>query len=287
LILSHSNQIKLATVNTFFDGVDVSLITPFQWLFLHFDVFRGLDKRMRKFQNMRSDMHPVESIIKEKNPDILVVNEVIVGEPESRSLEVLKDNGYKYRATGCDPNPNGVFERNTLVASRLPSEEVSIDIQQFPGGRFCALQFESMNCVVMGVQGSPFNGMVRKAQINTVFDYISNLAADGVHVIAAGDFNLSVKNSDLENGTIRYYSERSFPSPQFFRKLKSKSLLPTLMRMFLGLKNGPKRLDHILFSHGVECQRNEPFETCSDHVALYAEIQMGQSDSENGKIQSF
>ena len=270
------DKIKIATVNTFFDGVDVSLLTPWQWLKLHFDVFRGSDKLMRKFQKLRSGNHPIESIIEHRNPDIIVVNEVIVGKPESKSLEILKENGYSYRATGCDPNPNGVFERNTLVASRLASEELSIDIQQFPGGRFCALHFKQMNFVVIGVQGSPFNGMIRKAQIKTVFDYIDSLVSKGMDVIAAGDFNLSLKNSSLRNGNIQYYSERSFPSPKFYEKLKSKKIFHTLMRFGLGLKNGPRRLDHIMYSPGIRCEKQEPFETCSDHQALYTELLAGQ-----------
>jgi exonuclease III len=279
--VSASNQIKLATVNTFFDGVDVNTLSPLQWLYLHFDVFRGSDKLMRKHQEKRSGSHPIEAVIHDKDPDIIVVNEVIVGEPGSKSLEILKDKGYKFRATGCDPNPNGIFERNTLVASRLAGDELSIDIQQFPGGRFCALQFKSMNFVVIGVQGSPFNGMIRKLQIKTVFDYIDRLVSQGMSVIAAGDFNLSLKNSNLTNGNVSYYSERSFPSPKFYEKLKSKGFFQTLMRLGLGLKNGPRRLDHILFSKGVECLKREPFETCSDHKALYAEFQAGQSISDN------
>mgnify|MGYP006282695481 CR=1 FL=1 len=280
MILRPSNQIRLATVNTFFDGVDVSTLSPLQWLYLHFDVFRGSDKLMRKYQEMRSVSHPIEAVIRDKDPDIIVVNEVVVGQPDSKSLEVLKENGYKFRATGCDPNPNDVFERNTLVASRLAGEELSVDIQQFPGGRFCALQFKSMNFVVIGVQGSPFNGMVRKAQIKTVFDYIDKLVSQNINVIAAGDFNLSLKNSSLTNGNIFYYSARSFPSPEFYKKLKSKGFFQTIMRLGLGLKNGPRRLDHILFSKGLKCLKREPFETCSDHMALYAEFNAGQSISE-------
>jgi len=279
--LSPPNQISLATVNTFFDGVDVRTLSPLQWLYLHFDVFRGSDKLMRKYQEMRSGSHPIESVINDKDPDIIVVNEVIVGRPGSKSLEVLKENGYKFRATGCDPNPNGVFERNTLIASRLSADELSIDIQQFPGGRFCALQFKSMNFVVIGVQGSPFNGMIRKLQIKSVFDYFDKLVSQGMSVIAAGDFNLSLKNSNLSKGGISYYSERSFPSPEFYKKLKSKGFFQFLMRLGLGLKNGPRRLDHILYSKGVECVNSEPFETCSDHQALYAEMRAGQSISEN------
>jgi len=279
--LEQTQVIKLSTINTFFDGVDVNHLSTLDWLRLHIDVFRGSDKLMRKYQNRSSGCHPVESVIKEKEPDIVVVNEVVVGEPGSTTLDLLKSNGYKYRATGCDPNPNGVFERNTLVASRLAGDEISIDIQQFPGGRFCALQFESLNLVVIGVQGSPFNGLIRKAQIQTVFSYIDKYVSEGVSVVAAGDFNLSLKNSNLSNGHVKVYSERSFPSPKFFEKLKSKSFVNTLMRIGLGLKNGPRRLDHILYSKGMECSLSQALETTSDHQALYAELGSVARDRDN------
>jgi len=277
--LKQPDQIKISTVNTFFDGVDISQLSILQWLRLHFDVFRGSNKLMRKHQNKRSSDHPLEKVIKQKEPDILVVNEVIVGKPGSKSLEILKSNGYEYRATGCDPNPNDIFERNTLVASRLAADELSIDIQQFPGGRFCALQFESMNFVVIGVQGSPFNGMIRKAQIRAVFSYIDELVSKKVSVVAAGDFNLSLKNSSLSNGNVKVYSERSFPTPKFYEKIKSKGFINTVFRIVMGLKSGPRRLDHILYSKGLECNASETIETSSDHQALYAELTSGLSPS--------
>jgi len=277
-------NIKIATVNSFFDGVSVDDLNAASWLELHAKVFVGNGKALAKYHIVNDRAHPVEQMCQEHNPDILVVNEVIDSSKGSRAIEFLKNNGYHGVDLDTPVTVTDEFKRGTLVASRYNANTVNIDIQRFPGGRFSALKIHDHNLIVIGVQGTPFNWLVRKHQVRVILSYLSKFQKEGYRVVVAGDFNMGIRNSSLElPDNVGHYTERSFPSPDFYANIcNDDSLAAKLMCSLLKVRKAPRSLDHILFSrNGLELKSSAVSETTSDHCALAAEFEMTEIKSNN------
>jgi endonuclease/exonuclease/phosphatase family metal-dependent hydrolase len=275
-------KIKIATVNTFFDGVSVHDLKAASWLKLHAKVFLGNGKALTKYHIVNDRMHPLEQICQEHSPDIVVVNEVIDSAQGSRAIEFLKNNGYHGVDLDAPVEMTDDFRRGTLVASRHKSETVKIDVQRFPGGRFSALKIHEHHLIVIGVQGTPFNWLVRQHQIRVILSYLSKFKSEGYRIVVAGDFNMGIRNSSLElPDDVGHFTERSFPSPDFYENIcNDDSLAANLMCSLLKVRKAPRSLDHILFSrNGLELKSSAVSETTSDHCALVAEFEMTELNS--------
>lgn len=268
-------EFKVATVNSFFDGVSVEDLTAYSWLKLHLNVFAGNKSMMEYYQKRRNGTHPVKEMFEKHNPDIIIVNEVIETSQKNETIQFLNDHKFQGVELDAAVEVSSSFKRGTLVASRFESRSVDLDVQRFPGGRFSALEIPELNLKVIGVQGTPFNWLVRKYQIRSILSYFEKFKSEGFRVIVAGDFNMGIRTSDLvlPDG-IKHYTERSFPSPTFHDMIcDEKSMAAEFMRTILKLRKGPRSLDHILYSAPeLEMIVGSPLETVSDHCALVAKF---------------
>jgi endonuclease/exonuclease/phosphatase family metal-dependent hydrolase len=266
---------KVATVNSFFDGVSVEDLTANSWLKLHWKVFTGNVDILKKHHDMRVGPHPIKAVFEKHQPDIVIVNEVIETDGKNETIQFLNDQNFYGVELDSAVEVTAEFKRGTLVASRFESEPVEIDIQRFPGGRFSALKIAELNLIVIGVQGTPFNWLVRKHQIRVLLSYFKKFEEEGYRVIVAGDFNMGIRHSDLTLPEgIKHFTERSFPSPRFHDTIcDEKSISAEFMRTILKLRKGPRSLDHILYSAStLELIEGMPQETVSDHCALVAQF---------------
>jgi hypothetical protein len=268
-------EFKLATINSFFDGISIEDLSAFQWLMVHAKTFMGTVDDVRKYQKQRSGLHPVCQILEQQSPDILVVNEVIRYNDTSETIHLLNERGYKGAEIDAPVEMTADFKRGTLVACRYDSTPIELNLQRFPGGRFSGMKIPELNLVVIGVQGTPFNWLIRKHQIRSIFSYFEKFESEGYRVVVAGDFNTGIQNSDLIlPDNILHFTERTFPSPSFYEKLKDEnSISSAFMRTLLKFRKGPRSLDHILYSKDLSLKRGVPIETLSDHCALFAHFE--------------
>lgn len=265
-------EIRVATVNTFFDGVSVKDLNAQKWLMLHGRVFLGDYSRIESLSNGSSGKHPVTQVLEKHNPNILVVNEVLDGANFGRTHEILQDSGFSNLTSDFVDEAVGGVRRGTLVASKSPSSDLKIEIQRFPGGRFCAVYIPEFKLNVIGVQGSPFNRLLRKKQFNTVMSYFESLNGGEDRVIVAGDFNMGADLGKIElPESVGHYTSETFPCPQFLSALhREKSSLSNVMLRLLKIRKGPRCLDHILYSDNLNRESGFSLETSSDHCALIA-----------------
>lgn len=265
-------EFKLATINSFFDGVSIDDLSAYDWLRVHAKTFMGSVDDVRKYQKQRSGLHPVCQVLDEHKPDIMVVNEVIRFRDTSETIHLLNERGYKGAEIDAPVEMTANFKRGTLVACRFESTPIELNLQRFPGGRFSGMKIPELNTVVIGVQGTPFNWLIRKYQIRSILSYFEKFESEGYRVIVAGDFNMGIKSSDLTlPDNISHFTERTFPSPAFYDKLRNESTLSSkFMRSLLKLRKGPRSLDHILHSKELSLKQGSPIETTSDHCALFA-----------------
>lgn len=263
-------EIKLATVNSLFDGVSVQDLTASDWMIVHAKTFAGNVNAIRKYQKIRAGNHPVMDVIEAHKPDIIIVNEVIKYKETSETIKLLKEREYKGVELDAAVEVASDFKRGTLVACRYAYESINLDVQRFPGGRFSGMKIPELNLIVIGVQGTPFNWLIRKHQINSILSYFKQFTSEGYKVIVAGDFNTGIRNSDLTlPDGISHFTERTFPSPGFYQQLcADKSMASRFMRTLLKLRKGPRSLDHVLYCDKLKLLEGNSFETSSDHCAL-------------------
>ncbi len=269
-------KLRLATVNTLFDGVSIHDLSASKWIQLHRQAFMGDYSLMDKLRQEREGAHPVEEIVDQFQPHLIVVNEVIKSDFPSESIRILKSSGYKNFRSDLSEEISSGHKRGTLVACLADCDEVEVKVQRFPGGRFAALRVPAWQLVLIGVQGTPFNKFLRKKQVNTILEYFKKYQSNNDHVIVAGDFNMGINSSDLVlPDELQHFTRKTFPSPDFHEIVKSdNSIWSTLMMNLLKLRNGPRSLDHILFSQGMQKVDGKAVQTTSDHSALYLELEI-------------
>ena len=128
------NALKIATINTFFDGISVRNMGFYKWVFTYVFTFLRFRKQVRKLQLEREGLHPVEQVIQNRQPDIIVVNEVINAKWGSDSAKILKNSGYEYISIGPSPTPRNNLTRLNLVASKIEGKVEKIPIENETGG---------------------------------------------------------------------------------------------------------------------------------------------------------
>jgi len=260
----------VATVNTFFDGVDVSQLSVWKWTSIHLNLFIGNPAILKKYHGLRKKPHPVRQIIDEYDPDVMVINEVTRSPWGSESMKILEEKSYHIIKAEDPMNPSK-FHRMTLLVTKFPTERVELDVTRFPGGRFCAAKDEGGK-IYIGVQGSPFLHRSRITQIKSVFELCKDYRKEDCSVIVAGDFNTDLvgENVALPPSTL-HATLPTFPHSSFLRKLQSsKNPLLGPYRRFLHLGQGRRPLDHIIASDNYSLEKVEEVETSSYHSALVA-----------------
>jgi endonuclease/exonuclease/phosphatase family metal-dependent hydrolase len=263
-------EIVFATINSFFDGVSVSDLNASKWLKLHGRTFMGDYTMVKALKEDRRDPHPVQQLLNEHNPDILVINEVITGDGLNETLGILNRMGFSNWMMDLMKESTSKIKRGTLVVSKRPSEKVKIEIQRFPGGRFSAMQIPDYQLTVIGVQGSPFNKFLRKKQFSTILDYFERFNSDDHRVIVAGDFNMGADLGKIDlPDSVGHYTTQTFPCPNFLSTIRQEgSIVSNLMLGMLKLRKGPRSLDHILYSQNLQLKSGQSMESASDHCAL-------------------
>lgn len=272
-----SKAIKIATINTFFDGISVRKMSFYTWVVTHIYTFLRIRKRVRRLQLERNGLHPVEQVIQNHDPDIIVVNEVINAKWGSDSVKILKDSGYEYISIGPSPTPRNNLTRLNLVASKIEGEVEKIDIENQSGGRFCGLRIEKYDLLVIGVLASPFYPISRKNQIKKVLEYSLKVLNRNGNVIVAGDLNCEMK--DLKDVHLpekfQCITDKSFPHTNLINAIdKAFPFFRWLGKYILNLKDGQRKLDHIFIPSNAELKEYWVEETSSDHLGLIADIEL-------------
>lgn len=272
---SSKKTLKVATINTFFDGISVRDMGFYKWVFTHVFTFLRFRKRVRKLQLERKGLHPVEQIISNHQPDVIVVNEVINAKWGSDSVGILKESGYEFISIGPSPTPRNNLTRLNLVASRIEGEVEKIPIENETGGRFCGLRIDQYNLLVIGVLASPFYPTPRKNQIKKVLDYSKKTLNENGNVIVAGDLNCEMK--DLKNiqlsESFQCITDKTFPHSDLVKAIEN-IFLPfrILAKYVLSVSKGQRHLDHIFIPKNAELIEFWIENTTSDHLGLVAEV---------------
>jgi endonuclease/exonuclease/phosphatase family metal-dependent hydrolase len=264
---------KIASINSFFDGVSIEDLRAADWLHIHFKVFTGNHEMLKEYHSKRKGLHPLQAVFEEHQPDVVIINEVVRSNQDHATISYLKENGLMAFELDASREISNEFKRGTLVATRFESKKVEIEVQRFPGGHFSALEIPELNLIVIGVQGTPFNWLIRKYQIRTILSYFDKFCQEGYRVIVAGDFNMGIRYSDLKlPDEIKHFTQNTFPCPTFHDAICSeKSISGEFMRIILKLRKGPRSLDHILYSsNNLNFLEGSSQETVSDHCALVA-----------------
>lgn len=272
-----SKALKVATINTFFDGISVRKMSFYTWVITHLYTFLRIRKRVRRLQLERNGPHPVEQVIQNHNPDIIVVNEVINAKWSSDSVKILKAKGYEYISIGPSPTPRNNLTRLNLVASRIEGEVEKIDIENQSGGRFCGLRIKKYNLLVIGVLASPFYPISRKEQIKKVLEYSLKVLNSNGNVIVAGDLNCEMK--DLKDVHLpekfQYITDNTFPHNNLLTALdNSFFIIRWLGKFILNLGEGQRKLDHIFIPSDANLKEYWIEETSSDHLGIIAELEL-------------
>ena len=271
----NQGELTVATINTLFDGVSVEQRSIQSWVLLHALTFAGRKGCVQKEQRLREGEHPVEQIIRKYQPKILVANEVIQAPWGSETMSLLDNNGYHHRAIGYPPSQKSSLARITVLASRLPGKSVEVPVSNHTGGRFCALQVEESDLLIVGVQASAFYPKIRTQQIREVFAFCRQKIQEGMHVVVAGDFNSELTD---DNGIqipqeLLHFTEPSFPHPNLLQKLEeSPKVLRKAFQSLLSLSGGQRSLDHILIPSDWTVLSFDREITSSDHLGLVARI---------------
>ena len=268
-------DIRVASINSFFDGVSVNDLSTADWMLLHTRVFMGNYAMLDRLRAANREVHPVEDVLNQYRPDIVIVNEVIQSELQSKALKILKKRGYHNPNLDALQEVNSKHRRGTLVVCNRSCVKLDVEIQRFPGGRFAAMRIPEWHLVVIGVQGTPFNNFIRKKQISTVLDYFESFREEGARVLVAGDFNMGVNSSSLSLPPgVGHFTRKSFPGPDFFELIRSEnSWSSRLLSVLLNLEKGPRNLDHVFYSSNLKHTSGEAVSTISDHCALVSTFQ--------------
>jgi len=261
----NKKKIRLAVVNTLFDGSGSCETSVFKWLAIHLFVFWGLKNKLKKIQQKNRDHHPVKKIIQKYEPDVMVLNEVI-NNNENNSLEILKQAGYEYQPKKISSDLKTI----TIVASKIPAEFIKMKYIKMPE-RFQAIKINP-NILIIGCHPHAFFYKKRRQQINKIFEIYKN--NKNLNIIMAGDFNSKLENKfeKIPNGLIDITAP-SYPSLKIMKKINALPyIVKKILKYILSINKGQKAIDHVLIPEKFKLSQLHCVETCSDHLALVADI---------------
>lgn len=205
-------------------------------------------------------------IIRTEKPDIICLNEVLMGLHKETIEKELGKDGYKMFAWGSSLHHESPIDVSTVLISRLEATEIENNITFLPrmgGGGGCAtISIDRLNLLVMGIHTSSLDSALNKKQMNEVHDYLVKNKKDS-KVLLMGDFN---KTSD----------ELKCECPALFKKFNfnMNQNAPTCPFFYVP-RIRPKRLDQIFFlDKEINFLSEKLIESLSDHKAIVSELKL-------------
>lgn len=205
-------------------------------------------------------LNQVISIIKEENPDIICLNELLRGMHKQILEKELKLLGYKTFVWGSSLHHESPIDVSTVLISKFDAKELGNNITFLPkmgGGGGCAtMLIEKLNLLVMGIHTSSLDSSLSKRQMKEVFDYLIK-SKKNFKILLMGDFN---KTSD----------ELKCECPVLFKEFdfNIEQKTPTCPFFYVP-RIKPKRLDQIFFlNNEFKLIEEKLIESVSDHKVV-------------------
>lgn len=223
---------------------------------LGIDIKYSLAKRpdgyRMNYLRRNSSLVPILNIIKEEDPDVVVLNELIYQIHKEGIEGLLKEQGFSSFSWACMSHHKEATV-TTLVAYKGLAESFQIEVpQRFRmgcGGSVSMLRINDYPLTIFGVHlGHPYT--IWRDQLQTVSEIVKQEIERGYHLIVAGDFNRSAEqiNSEKEFASLELTSVNKNTEPTFVL--------------------APKTLDHIFVQKSTIIDSVQYTRFGSDHVAI-------------------
>lgn len=205
-------------------------------------------------------------LIKAEKPDIICLNEVLMGLHKKIIEKELRKEGYKIFAWGSSLHHESPIDVSTVLISRFKAKETENNITFLPnlgGGGGCAtILIDGLNLLVMGIHTSSLDPALNKKQMNEVCDYLVKNKKNS-RILLMGDFN---KTSE----------ELKYECPILFKKFNFNINQNTPTCPFFYVPRiKPKRLDQIFFlDKEIGFISERLIESLSDHRAIINELKL-------------
>lgn len=255
-------KISILIFNTCYSANAKSLVG---FLRTHLDHYRNRHDRIEKYASEGRTME----VVKSKNPEILLLMEVLEGKQLDALTNQLQRQGYKsiYIGKGHGYGRAGGGVR-LILATKQPSESLGdfeFDLPKKPGngGGMVAVRIKALDCLVIGVHW-PRRGfdLARKKYLETLRAIIRENRCK--KVLLMGDLNM-----------IPSKFCRSYPS-LFEGSFSGLSLIspdsPTCSNTVVIRHFYSKCLD-LVYGKGFKVVESELVEPPSDHKAVYVEVE--------------
>ena len=219
------------------------------------------------FSKKRSKyLKEVISIIKTENPDIICLNEVLMGFHKEELERKLKRKGYKSFIWSSSTHYESPINLSTVLISKFEAEELLNKIYFKPAigsGSGCAImKIKELDLIVLGVHASPISKESRTKQIKDIYTFIKN-KKNNSKILLLGDYNQDLEGLKME-----------FPKlfEEFNFNLKQKD---NTFPYYYVPKIRPKRLDHIFFlNEEINFLSEKLIKSISDHKAVINELEL-------------
>lgn len=277
--LRYSKVVKILTANIGLGVAEMGtwlgqIRTTFvfcRWKFVPFILLRGrtlggfFDYTMKysvrqiAFLTAKSNLNNLYALIEKENPDIVIVNELLLELHKQQFEEFLKEKQFETIAWGLAKHMPGATVA-TVVASKLSGTSFSLEVHQVPeisgGAGFVGVRLTNSPLSIIGGHFTNSRRTLSRQQIEDVARAAKIEVQSGRSVVIAGDFNETEKRirkvEAFQELNLKTSSqEKTFPT-----------MLPAPLR---------RDLDHIFVSNDLEVIRSNTIHFGSDHLALLAE----------------
>lgn len=213
-------------------------------------------------------------VIKNINPDVLILNEYVHGESILSLLKNLADLGLEHCQISTRLNENNQI----LIASKLPLVNGKLigPESKYQGGEsnFLHVSFENLDLDIVGIRAPAYTGADLKFYWNNLLQIIQD--SKERKIIFIGDFNTDPDSSTRQTA-------------KYLQKLRSEGWVipsPTGDWSYISPKGIGTRIDHAVASqlikilsaeyitsaNGIDLASPNPLSRVSDHAALLVSI---------------
>lgn len=270
--MNSERKLSLATANILFGGIELERngdnTDVKDWLLAHYMVLVAKSEKFIRDRLKKKSGNIVKELIKNFNPDILVLNEVMP-DISDQVLNTLKEASYHFVIGKTNHHPYPIA-RTALIASKFAGQEFPFNLPGNAGGGAVGLEIPELKTIVLAPHPSAFSSKVRTEQLFHVKEVVQRLLSkkSNCEVLVVGDFNTDGNEIDpiFSELPLSRFSHPSFPSDSLYDQLNKKSW--QWMKPILGLSGGQRSLDHVLATPGWNNPKLTPYQTTSDHVAL-------------------
>lgn len=263
---------KIALINTFFDGYDIwDHGSPvFNWLWA---TLLSRKKDLSKIANrqVKPDLHPLTELINSHNPDLIIATELLpyIG---GQGQDILKQAGYQI-ALGHDNVSRPQNKRCVLIASKFEPEIIT----DFPNtnykhyGGVCILDHTN-KLIICGVHLSPYKHKHRDGYLKHIRRSLKAISKEfpEYKIILGGDFNTDpeiVQEFFPKHKTVNVYT---FPSIELYHHMHHPFW--SILLKYLKIEHSRKKFDQLYFDQDLIIKSVDTLETISDHEAVIVEI---------------